>query len=572
MNLQLYVADATQTNPACPTCATNTEVKMVPANPRPLCSATVTLDCVCDGAFTPAGCFPPTWPADGREGGVPDPATAGPAFIQIGTEGGFLPKPSLINNQPIAYNLDPTTFNVGNVLQQRDGGGAVILGPAERADVIVDFSQFAGKTLILYNDAPTAFPANVPQYDYYTGAPDRTAVGGYTSIPVGLGPNVRTVMQIVVSAGTGTAATPNAYKQATLDALNTAFNSPTGVFATGQSPIIVGQSAYNANYGRTFPYTWPNWGISRISDHSLSFMKPDGTLVSNYPMLPKAMHDEMGASFDDFGRMSAKLGLEVPFVNTAIATFVLQNYVDPPTEIVNGMKEQIWKISHNGVDSHPIHFHLFEVQLINRVGWDGFIRLPDDNELGWKDTLRISPLEDTIVAIRPVVPPVPFALPESIRPLNPATPLGSMMGFSQIDTLTGGPITTPTTNQMYNFGFEYVWHCHILSHEENDMMRSIVLKVKDRIGVYVPSNTAWYLDSNGNGAWDGAVTDKQLAFNPGVAGTPVWGDWDGSGSSKVGIFSSGAWYLDRNGNGVWDGPTVDALYRFRQRPSGRLFP
>ena len=37
---------------------------------------------------------------------------------------------------------------------------------------------YAGKTLILYNDAPAAYPARVPQYDYYTGAPDRTRHGG----------------------------------------------------------------------------------------------------------------------------------------------------------------------------------------------------------------------------------------------------------------------------------------------------------------------------------------------------------------------------------------------------------
>ena len=40
--------------------------------------------------------------------------------------------------------------------------------------MIVDFSQFRGKTLILYNDAPAAFPARVPGYDYYTGGPDMT--------------------------------------------------------------------------------------------------------------------------------------------------------------------------------------------------------------------------------------------------------------------------------------------------------------------------------------------------------------------------------------------------------------
>ena len=129
------------------------------------------------------------------------------------------------------------------------------------------------------------------------------------------------------------------------------------------------------------------------------------------------------------------------------------------------------------MDTHPIHFHLFDVQVINRVGWDGFIRLPDPNELGWKDTVRMSPLEDTIVALRPITPVTPFPLPDSIRPMNPMAPIGSMMGFSQTDPLTGNAVATPVENAIANYGWEYVWHCHILSHEENDMMRAIVFSV-----------------------------------------------------------------------------------------------
>jgi len=70
---------------------------------------------------------------------------------------------------------------------------------------------------------------------------------------------------------------------------------------------------------------------------------------------------------------------------------------------------------------------LYDVQLLNRVGWDGIIRKPDLNELGWKDTVRVSPLEDTIVALRPVVPHIPVAwggLPNSIRLLDPSMPEG----------------------------------------------------------------------------------------------------------------------------------------------------
>jgi FtsP/CotA-like multicopper oxidase with cupredoxin domain len=418
--------------------------------------------------------LPDTWPADSREGGVPDPATSGPAFIQVGTEGGFLAAPTLIPNKPITWNMDVTTFNFGNV-----DSGTVILGPAERADVIVDLTNFAGKTLILYNDAPTAFPALDPHYDYYTGAPDRTDMGGYPTIPPGVGPNVRTVMQINV-AGTGGTAPLNDFNPATLTTLQNAFRNDAttpGAFASAQEPIVVGQAAYGPTYNTTFPATFPNWGVSRISDGFLSFKTVDGQLVSKYPMKRKAMHDEMGATFDDYGRMSAKLGLEQPFANAAIQNFAVQNYVDPATELLAENEPQIWRITHNGVDTHPIHFHLFDVQVINRVGWDGFIRLPDPTELGWKDTVRISPLEDTIVALRPIRPVVPFPLPDSVRPLNPSTPLGSDMGFSQIDPLDGGPLATPQVNEIVNFGWEYVWHCHILSHEENDMMRSVIFRV-----------------------------------------------------------------------------------------------
>jgi FtsP/CotA-like multicopper oxidase with cupredoxin domain len=445
--------------------------------------------------------FPATWPTDGREGGVPDPATRGPAFIQIGTEGGVLPAPALLPNQPVQWNQDPTMFNFGNVLNQRDGGGTLFLAPAERADVIVDFTNFAGQTLILYNDAPTAFPALVPQYDYYTGAPDRTDIGGYGPVLPGLGPNIRTVMQIVVS-GTGGTAPPDDYDAAFLSTLTTNFTSPAGIFASTQHPIVVGQTAYNSNYSTTFPATWPNWGISRIADDALSFqtVNPDLTIDSTTFASPnsktmerKAIHDEMGATFDDYGRMSAKLGLEVPFANAATQNFILQNFVDPVTELVKPDEVQIWRITHNGVDTHPIHFHLFDVQLLNRVGWDGFMRLPDDNELGWKDTLRVSPLEDTIVALRPVKPSVPFKLPNSLRPLNPTTPIGDTMGFSQVNITNGGALTPLMRNKLVNLGWEYTWHCHILSHEENDMMRVTSLVVAPE----APTNLAAVLTGTG---------------------------------------------------------------------------
>ena len=165
------------------------------------------------------------------------------------------------------------------------------------------------------------------------------------------------------------------------------------------------------------------------------------------------------------------LGLELPFTTANIQTTLPFIYIDPPSEYIRHNIPQLWKITHNGVDTHAIHFHLVNVQVINRVGWDGAIRPADPNELGWKETVRMNPLEDIVVAIRVKRPEVPFPVPDSIRPLAPALPLGSTADFTPFN-FQGDPTTT--VNVMYNFHNEYVWHCHLLGHEENDMMRALV--------------------------------------------------------------------------------------------------
>jgi hypothetical protein len=114
---------------------------------------------------------------------------------------------------------------------------------------------------------------------------------------------------------------------------------------------------------------------------------------------------------------------------------------------------------------------MFEVQLINRVAWDNNVRWPDPEELGWKDTLRVNPLQDTIIALRPITPTLPFDVPNNVRPVDPTKPLGTVL-FGPNDGFmdpTGQPATL--VNHLINYGSEFTWHCHILAHEENDMMR-----------------------------------------------------------------------------------------------------
>jgi FtsP/CotA-like multicopper oxidase with cupredoxin domain len=511
-NLSLYqaidangvICDAANLAPAAEsTGVTCTEVNLNPAE--------------VEAALTdPAGVFP-----------TPVVGTEGPDWIAIGTEGGFLPKPAVIPAHPTTWVTDPTVFNAGNVDQH-----SLLIAPAERHDVIVDFSQFAGQTLILYNDAPAAFPARDPRYDYYTGSPDLRDIGGAPSVLAGYGPNTRTMMQIKIE---GTPAAP--FDQGALETAFAHQADGSGVFESGQNPIIVGQGAYNSAYGTSFT---GNDGLVQIYDTSLDFgplVDPD--VATNpgppyvtptvdqrltMPLKGKMIQDEMGEAFElEYGRMSGFLGVETPNAQAGLQNMILHPYVYPPDEIIKGIElppdvavtpiattddgTQIWKITHNGVDTHPIHWHLYDVQLINRVGWDGIIRQPEANELGWKDTIRVSPLEDTIVALRPIVPDLPAewnGLPNSIRLLDPSMPEGEYLhhaNTTQQEAL-GLPIfafnpdgePVDIVNHYVNFGWEYVFHCHILSHEEMDMMHAQVVGIAPA----APTGLSWTTTGNGN--------------------------------------------------------------------------
>jgi FtsP/CotA-like multicopper oxidase with cupredoxin domain len=508
----------------------------------------------------------------------------GPNFVQIGNEGGFLPSPVVVPNQPITWITDPTRFDVGNVDKH-----ALLLAPAERADVVVDFSQFRGKTLILYNDAPAAFPARVASYDYYTGAPDLRPVGAPSILP-GYGPNTRTIMQIKVTNS-------NQKSSFTVSKLNAAFShkaNGTGVFESGQDPIIVGQAAYNRAYGTDFVSAgWCNSpdatglaatrcdGFARINEgsqkpgeinfgfNSLRNKFRPGNGKVEIPFQPKGMHDEMNATaFDEFGRMQANLGLEAPGANPLLQNIILYPYVNPSTEVIDAtglptadMKvtpiaqaddgTQIWKITHNGVDTHPIHWHLWNVQVINRVTWDNIIIPPDPDELGWKETVRISPLEDTIVALRPIIPTMPFEVPNSVRPLNPMAPAGFDMGFNNVDQF-GNP-TSPITNDLTNLGWEYVYHCHILSHEEMDMMRPVMVMLPP----IAASDLAWDATTPTQLNWtDNSINETQFVVQVSTDGGATWSAVDtllqdlhqslpsghGTRSLDLGALTSGASY------------------------------
>ena len=605
LNLQLYCAksNGTMWNGSGALLDANAgEVNMVPALPN-------------------TG-LPDSWPTDGRPGGVPDPNAAGPAWIQIGTEGGLMPAPAVVPNTPIGYTYNRKDITVLNIANH-----SLLLGPAERADVIVDFSTLPSScsNVILYNDSPAPVPAFDPRIDYYTGDPDQTGSGGAPSTYPGYAPNTRTIMQIRLGG------TPTAHYDIT--PLQTALPA---AFAASQPSPIIPQADYNAAYQSFFPsdayvriedntmtytpaitslasVTVTNGGSAYTTPPVVSFTGGSGfgaaatatisggvvtavtltnggagytatglptvvfsggggssaaatavlgtnpivavnvtaggsgyhagtttvnllggtgsgatatatvnggglvtgitvtnggsgytptglptvviidsnaipgtgatataTTAITIGLKPKAIQELFTT---DYGRMNAILGVEIPNTTGINQTTIPFGYIDPTTEILQNTGPitpmgtladgtQIWKITHNGVDTHAIHFHMFNVQLLNRVGWDGMVKPPEPNEIGWKETIRMNPLEDIIIATRPIIPVLPWPIPNSIRPFDVTEPVTATR--SAIDPLNNA---VTIHNDPINFGWEYVWHCHLLGHEENDMMRPMIIAV-----------------------------------------------------------------------------------------------
>jgi spore coat protein A len=110
---------------------------------------------------------------------------------------------------------------------------------------------------------------------------------------------------------------------------------------------------------------------------------------------------------------------------------------DPVTENPALNTVEIWNLVNVTDDSHPIHLHLVRFQVLDRRSFDIFTYLnegtlrytadpvpPDPNETGWKDTVRADPGMVTRIIIR-----------------------------------------------FEGFAGRYVWHCHVLEHEDNEMMR-----------------------------------------------------------------------------------------------------
>ncbi len=321
--------------------------------------------------------------------GVPVNAK-GPDFLVLGTEGGFLSKPVKV---PSNQSFNPAMLTAG--------APTMITAPAERWDMLVDFSGLAGKSVILYSDAPAPFPMGDKRNDYYAGSKNPVP-----TVP-GFGPDTRILMRFNVVSATS--------------------NDPPLKITTdtdltpGIDPSLVGM-----------------WTRTPL---------PPPAGVNVRPLT-------LNETFDSLGRLIQMLGPNT--LNPNIPGTYGREYMDTATEVIKANTTEVWQIVNLTGDTHPIHFHLVNVQLLSRQPFDakkfagtpnytGAARGPDPTELGWKETVRVNPGEVATVIMKFTLPPTP---PQ---------------------------ITIPNSPSFGNQGKEYVWHCHILEHEEHDMMRPLII-------------------------------------------------------------------------------------------------
>ncbi len=369
--------------------------------------------------------------------GEADLTAPGPAMYQIGTEGGFLPAVAVhLNGRPCPLDLvaDPT----GNTAKP-DGPFNLLLGPAERADILIDFTGCAGQTFILYSDAPGPFPGGDPRNDYFTGAPDQTASGGAAPTVQGMGPNTRTIMKFNVTLNQNNVGI--VLDDAWLQNMNMALANNFKGSAAQNPGVAPQQDALLAPWN-------PATGQFEI---------PAGVTIYN-----KTLNED----FDEFGRLIQMAGTDVlnGLNNQGMPTFS-RGYLEAATEIVNAGEIQVWDFYNTTGDTHPWHFHLVNVQVLGRglyainpvTGTPQFgsftdlsgvvagkLTPPDANEMGWKETVRMNPGEVTRVIMKFDLPILPAVMGDPKSPRFPG-------------------------------GREYVHHCHILEHEEHDMMRPLVV-------------------------------------------------------------------------------------------------
>ncbi len=343
-----------------------------------------------------------------------------PDIWVIGTDGGFLDKP-----------VKP---------------GDLLMGPSERYDVIIDFRNFAGRNVFLLNSAPAPFPS-------------------------GTTPDPQTVAQVMQFQVTNAPVHDTTFDPAAPGATLRGPGKPL-------DPIV---RLVDGNGG-------PSPGVNFFKRRQLVLFEIDG---------PGGPLEVLLNNTKWTGR---RFGTEEPLPGAKQVGAVWL------TELPVIGSTELWELINLTPDAHPIHIHNGQFQLMNRqlfnvtdytaaynlafpghnftpeygppMPYDmlnadgalggnpavspflmGPVIPPKPYEFGWKDVWVVPPGQVTRIVVRvsPQDIPVDGVHPgQNFFAYDPTATLGTTDSFG----FPGGP--------------GYVWHCHILDHEDNEMMRPYI--------------------------------------------------------------------------------------------------
>jgi spore coat protein A len=370
----------------------------------------------------------------------------GPAMYVIGTDGGYLDSP---------VKIDPNA--------PKGQLSKLVMMPGERYEVIIDFSGVApGTSLILRNTAKTPYPGGT--------APQGSTIGRIMQFRVG--PCTSACGAQDPSYDPASGATLRSDGQQIVRLANPA----TGTLAAGVTVQHTRQLTLNEVMGM------PMTAIDPVTGATTAY--PGGPLeilVNN-----TKWSGESPRPYNDF----------TPITVGDNTTY----YSELPQE----GDTEVWEFVNLTADAHPIHLHLVQFQIINRQAFNtnkytkayaaafpavagdpvctggvfcpgfgppldynsgnpralggnpditpflqGPVLMPAPDEVGWKDTIIAFPGTVTRIAVRwaPTDLPVGTSTDQLYYPFDPSG----------------------------QFLHGYVWHCHIIDHEDNEMMRPDVV-------------------------------------------------------------------------------------------------
>jgi bilirubin oxidase len=280
------------------------------------------------------------------------PGSPAVPFWQIGADGGFLPKPVKLNE--------------------------LLIAPAERVDVIVDFTNVPKGKLYLINEGPDEpFGGGRAPGDFAFADPDTTGQ----------------VMQITVGRRVGTdTSTP-----------------PASLTLPSRTKLP------KTSIVRTV-------SLNEAESESVLVVSANGNVI-----------ESKATGAVPFAPVEALLG--TASVVNGVITPTRMEWMEPISENPGLNTTEIWEIYDFTEDAHPIHIHQVQFEVVNRQDLaidpttgtatlvPGTITGPEAGETGTKDTVLVYPSKVTRVKARFDIPGL------------------------------------------------FVWHCHILSHEDNEMMR-----------------------------------------------------------------------------------------------------